>query len=80
MLAKSVFPETFKSWNDITIIPSLPFFVSRSFVPRQKWNLTLLVHQNTGKENRYQNQFFYYSYQYIVKILSSKQKNLSYTL
>ena len=54
---------------------SQPFPVSRywshSFVPRRKRNLTLLVHQNTGKENRYQN-IFCYSYQYVVEILLRK--------
>ena len=31
---------------------------SRSFVPRRKWNSTLLIHQNTGKENRYRKIIF----------------------
>ena len=31
-----------------------PEMTSQLFpVPHRKWNLTLLVHQNTGKENRY---------------------------
>ena len=30
-------------------------FWSSCFVPHWKWNLTLLAHQNTGKENRYRN-------------------------
>ena len=33
-------------------------FWSRGFVPHRKWNLMLLVHENTGKENRYGKNFF----------------------
>ena len=36
----------------------VPCFWSRGFVPHRKWNLMLLVHQNTGKENRYGKNFF----------------------
>ena len=36
----------------------VPCFRSRGFVPHRKWNLMLLVHQNTGKENRYGKNFF----------------------
>ena len=46
-----------QSWNDITIIPSILFW-SCGFVPHRKWNLTLLVHQNMGKENCYRKFFF----------------------
>ena len=46
------FSRSLKSWNDVTIVPSVLFW-SRGFVPHWKLNLTLLVHQNTGKENRY---------------------------
>ena len=35
-----------------------PCFWSRGFVPHRKWNLMHLVHQNTGKENRYGKNFF----------------------
>ena len=53
MTEKSVFR---KASSDVTIIPSLLFLVS-GLVPSRRWNLTLLVHQNTGKENRYRNIF-----------------------
>ena len=54
---------------------------SPRFVPHRKWNFMFLVQQNTGKENSYR-LFFCYSYQYIVEILSSKQKKWTviYTL
>ena len=35
-----------------------PCFRPRGIVPHWKWNLMLLVHQNTGKENRYGKNFF----------------------
>ena len=49
---KSVFRE---AWSPELSSQSFPVscFWSRGFVPRRKWNLMLLVHQNTGKENRY---------------------------
>ena len=36
---------------------SVSCFWSRGFVHHWKWNLTLLVHQNTGRENRYRKRF-----------------------
>ena len=36
------------------MIPSLLFW-SRGFVPHRKWNFTVLVRQNAGKENRGRN-------------------------
>ena len=46
------FSRGLESWNDVTSFP-VSYFWSRGFVPHRKWNLTLLVHQNTGKENCY---------------------------
>ena len=57
MTEKFVFRE---AWNPE--LPSqsfpVPCFWCRGFVPHRKWNLTLLAHQNTGKENRYRKIFF----------------------
>ena len=52
MTEKSVFHE---AWSPEMTSQSFPVscFWSRGFVPHWKRNLTLLVHQNTGKENRY---------------------------
>ena len=52
MTEKSVFCE---AWSPEMMSQSFPVscFWSRGFVPHRKWNLTLLVHQNKGKENRY---------------------------
>ena len=56
MTEKSVFCE---AWSPEMTSQSFPVscFWSHCFVPYRKWNLTLLVHQNTGKENRYRNLF-----------------------
>ena len=53
MPEKSVFCE---AWSPEMTSYSFPVscFLSRDFVAHWKWNLTLLVHQNTGKENRCQ--------------------------
>ena len=63
-VGENSFSRNFKTWNDVTIIPSVLFLVSL-------FCFTFLVCQNTGKENRYRI-FFCYPYQYIVEILSSK--------
>ena len=57
MTEKSVFREV---WSPEITSQSFPVssFWSRRFVPHWKWNLTLLVHQNTGKENRCRKFFF----------------------
>ena len=57
MTAKSVFC---KAWSPEMTSQSFPVscFWSCGFAPHQKWNLMLLVHQNTGRENRYQKFFF----------------------
>ena len=48
---KSVFRE---AWSPELTSQSFPVssFWCRGFVPHRKWNLTLLAHQNRGKENR----------------------------
>ena len=57
MTEKSVFRE---AWNPELTSQSFPVscFWCRGFVPHRKWNLTLLAHQSTGKENRYRNNCF----------------------
>ena len=75
MSEKSVFPETLSPEMTSQSF-SVARFWSRGFVPHRKWNLTLLVHQNIGKENRYRKTFFCYSYQYIVETSSSKLKKI----
>ena len=52
MTEKSVFCM---AWSSEMASQSFPVscFWSRGFVLHRKWNLSLLVHQNTGKENRY---------------------------
>ena len=57
MTEKSVFRE---AWSSELTSQSFPVscFWCRGFVPHRKWNLTLLAHQNTGKENRYRKKFF----------------------
>ena len=57
MTEKSVFRG---AWGPKLTSQSLPVscFWCRGFVPHRKWNLALLAHQNTGKENRYWKFFF----------------------
>ena len=54
---KSVFRETWSPELTSQLFP-IPCYWSRGFVPHQKRNLMLLLHQNTGKENRYGKNFF----------------------
>ena len=56
MTEKSVFHEASSPEMMSQSFP-VSCFWSRGFVPHQKWNLTLLVHQNTGKENHYRKIF-----------------------
>ena len=56
-LEKSVFREAWSPELTSQSFP-VPCFWSRGFVSHRKWNLMLLVHQNTGKENRYGKNFF----------------------
>ena len=57
MTEKSVFRG---AWSPEMTLQSFQVscFLSRGFVPHRKLNLTHLVSQNTGKENRYRNFFF----------------------
>ena len=57
MTEKSVFREAWSPELTSQSFPD-PCFWARGFVPHRKWNLMLLVHQNTGKENRYGKNFF----------------------
>ena len=59
MTEKSVFRE---AWSPELTSQSFPVscFWPPGFVPHRKWNLTLLAHQNTGKENRYRKIFLLY--------------------
>ena len=54
---KSVFREAWSPELTSQSFP-VPCFWSRGFAPHRKWNLMLLVHQNTGKENCYGKNFF----------------------
>ena len=56
-LEKSVFREAWSPELTSQSFP-VPWFWSHGFVPHRKWNLMLLVHQNTGKKNRYGKNFF----------------------
>ena len=74
------FSRSLESWNDITIVPSLLFLVSR-FCNPPKWNLTRWVHQNTGKENRYRKIFLLYlSVHWGDLIEKIRKKSVIYTL
>ena len=59
---------------------SVPCFWSRGFVPHRKWNLMLLVHQNTVKENRYRKNFFAVLISTLGRFDQANKKNLSSTL
>ena len=76
---KSVFRE---AWSPELTSQSflVPCFWSRGFVPHRKWNLMLLVHQNTGKENRYGINFFAVLISTLGRFDRANKKNLSYTL
>ena len=56
MTEKSVFRE---AWSPELMSQSflVSCFWCCGFVPHRKWNLTLLAHQNTGKENHYRKFF-----------------------
>ena len=60
MTEKSVFR---KAWSPEMRSQSFPVscFWPRGFVPHRNWNLTFLVHQNTGKKNRYRISFFFFA-------------------
>ena len=59
----------------------VPCFWSRGFVPHRKWNLMLLVHQNTGKENRYGKNLFVVLISTLGRFdRANKKKSVIYTL
>ena len=57
----------FKSWNDVTIVPSVLFLVSRFCTPtgREIWRFCTLKH---GEGKPLSNIFLCYTYQYIEEI------------
>ena len=79
MTKKSVCREAWSPEMTSQTFPVCSFW-SPGFVPHRKWNLTLLVHQNTGKENRYRNFFLLYLSVHWGDLIEQINKNLSYTL
>ena len=79
MSEKSVFREAWSPELTSQSFP-VPSFWSCGFVPHWKWNLMLLVHQNTGKENRYGKNFFAVLISTLGRFNRANKKNLSYTL
>ena len=80
MTEKSVFRE---AWNPELTSQSFPVscFWCRGFVPHRKWNLTILAHQNTGKENRYRQIFFAILISTLGRFnRANKNKSVIYTL
>ena len=79
MTEKSDFRE---AWSPKMTSQSFPVtcFWSRGYVPHRKWNLTLLVHQNTGRENRYRKFFFGILINTLGRFYQANKKNQSYTL
>ena len=79
-LEKSVFCEAWSPELTSELFP-VPSFWSRGFVTHRKWNLMLLVHQNTGKENHYGKNYF----DVLISTLgtfdqANKKKSVIYTL
>ena len=60
MTEKSVFREAWSPELTSQSFP-VPCCWCRGFVHHRKWNLTLLAHQNTGKENRYRKKMLHLS-------------------
>ena len=79
MTEKSVFREALSPELTSQSFP-VPCFLSRGFVSHRKWNLMLLVHQNTGKENRYGKTFLLYLSKHWRDLIEQIKKSLSYTL
>ena len=69
-----------EAWSPEMTSQSFPVscFWSRGFVPHRKWNLTLLVHQNMGKESCYRNFFFAMHISTLRRFNGASKKNLSY--
>ena len=76
MTEKSVFRE---AWSPELTSQSFPVscFWCRGFVPHRKWHLTLLAHQNTGKENRYRKTFLLHLSAHWERFNQANKKNLS---
>ena len=55
-------------------------FWSRGFVPHRKWNLMLLVHQDTGKENRYRKIFLLHLSAHWGDLIEQIKKSVIYAL
>ena len=79
MTEKSVFREA--SSPELTS-QSFPIscFWCRGFVPHRKWNLTLLAHQNTGKENRYRQKNLLHLPAHWGDLIEQIEKSVIYTL
>ena len=77
---KSVFREAWSPELTSQSFP-VPCFWSDGFVPHRKWNLMRLVHQNTGKENRYGKNFFASLISKLGRFnRANKRKSVMYTL
>ena len=77
---KSVFRKVWSPELTSQSFP-VPCFWSCGFVPRRKWNLMHLVHQNTGKENRYGKNFFAILISTLGRFnRANKKKSVIYTL
>ena len=70
------------NWSPEMTSQSFPVscFWSWGFVPHRKWNLMLLVHQTTGKENRYWNIFLLFLSVYCSDFIEQIKKLVIYTL
>ena len=79
MTEKSVFRE---AWSPELTSQSFPVscFWCRGFVSYRKLNLTLLAHQNTGKENPYRKIFLPHLSANWGDLIEQIKKSLSYTL
>ena len=79
MAEKSVFRE---AWSPELTSQSFPVscFLSRGFVPHRKRNLMLLLHQNTGMENRYGKTFLLHLSAHWGDLIEQIKKSLSNTL
>ena len=80
MSEKSVFRKASSPEMTSQSFP-VSWFWSRGFVPHRKWNLMLLVHYNTGKENRYRNVCFAILISKLWKFYrANKKRSVIYTL
>ena len=80
MTEKSVFREAWSPELTSQSFP-VPCFWCRGFVPHRNWKLTLLAHQNTGKENCYRIFFFATLISTLGRFnRANKKKSVIYTL